>query len=189
MIAGLLEPNTGTVLKSSDRIKASFLRQEFVDELDLEATLLSEFQTAFVEETKALKRYKEVEDDMTASSSDMQKMESLLNEMEDLRQKLDSMDAWNLDSRIDKLLPLLGFTEEDLSAKVGSFSGGWKVSVRSKSTLFPSGLFGELFGEFLGERVSFVMLTNVTFHPPLFLTGAYWSRKNSATEPRSAVAR
>mmetsp|Transcript_1554 Transcript_1554/g.5478 ORF Transcript_1554/g.5478 Transcript_1554/m.5478 type:complete len:630 (-) Transcript_1554:4382-6271(-) len=129
IIAGQLEPTKGEVIKSSPRLKASFLRQEFVDELDTNAILRTEFEKSFVDESKALARYKEVETSLTDASQDMEKMESLLNEMEELRQNIEAMDAWNLTSRIDKILPLLGFDQEDLEAKVGSFSGGWKVRI------------------------------------------------------------
>ena len=129
IIAGLLEPTSGEVTKSSSKTKSSFLRQEFVDELDPSRTLREEFMAAFEEEGKLLMEYKECEQDIASAGEDMGKMEELLNRMEDLRQKCEEKDAWNLDARIDKVLPGLGFVEEDNDKLVASFSGGWKVRI------------------------------------------------------------
>lgn len=129
LIAGLMEPSSGEVLRSSKKTKASFLRQEFIDELDPTRTLREEFFSSFKEEGEALMAYKKCEVGIGAAGEDMEKLEEMLNRMEELRQKCDDLDAWNLDSRIDKVMPGLGFIEEDNDKLVASFSGGWKVRI------------------------------------------------------------
>lgn len=129
MIAGLMQPSSGEVVRSSVRTKASFLRQEFVDELDPRRTLREEFAAAFVEESKLLAEYAQCEKDITAAGDNLEKLEVLLNRLEELRQKCDEKDAWNLESRIDKVMPGLGFTEDDNYKLVAAFSGGWKVRI------------------------------------------------------------
>lgn len=129
LIAGLLEPSSGEVIKSSEKTRASFLRQEFVEELDPTRTLREEFSAAFVEEGKLLDEYRQCEKDIENAGSDLEKLEILLDRLEALRGKCDQKDAWNLDSRIDKVMPGLGFTEEDNDKLVASFSGGWKVRI------------------------------------------------------------
>lgn len=129
MIAGLVQPTSGEVVKSSSRTKASFLRQEFVDELDPRRTLREEFASAFVEEMKLLGEYETCEREIADAGDDLEKLEVLLNRLEDLRQKCDDKDAWNLEPRIDKVMPGLGFTEDDNDKLVAAFSGGWKVRI------------------------------------------------------------
>lgn len=129
MIAGSVEPTSGEIVRSSDKTKASFLRQEFVDELDPTRTLREEFLSAFTEECKLLKQYEQCERDIEIAGENMGKLESLLNLMEDLRVKCDQKDAWNLDSKIDRVMPGLGFNADDNDKLVASFSGGWKVRI------------------------------------------------------------
>lgn len=129
IIAGSVEPTSGEVVRSSSRTKASFLRQEFVDELDPTRTLREELLSAFKEESELIRKYKECEDEIATAGEDMERLEMLLNQMEDLRVKCDQTDAWNLDSSVDKVMPGLGFVEDDNDKLVASFSGGWKVRI------------------------------------------------------------
>jgi ATP-binding cassette, subfamily F, member 3 len=129
LIAGTLEPTSGEVVRSSTRTKASFLRQEFVDELVATNTLREEFLTAFIEEQAALSAYAQTERDIEAADDDLTRLDTLLNQLESLRERCDSLDAWNLDSRIDKVMPGLGFVESDNDKLVSAFSGGWKVRI------------------------------------------------------------
>jgi len=129
IVAGSLESTSGKVTRSSKRTKASFLRQEFVDELTMSNTLREEFRSAFVAENELMTKYEAVENKVAAAGDDLSQLEELLNELEDLRQKCEAENVWNLESRIDKILPGLGFSEEDNDKLVGSFSGGWKVRI------------------------------------------------------------
>lgn len=129
IIAGLLQPNEGEVVSASARTKCSFLRQENVDELDPTRTLREEFTTAFEEELKAIAEYKACEEEISGAGDNLDKLEGLLNRLEELRQKCDNLDAWNLDTRIDKVMPGLGFVPDDNDKLVASFSGGWKVRI------------------------------------------------------------
>lgn len=129
IIAGLVEPTSGDVARSSSRTKASFLRQEFVDELDPTRTLREEFLSAFKEKSELIRKYKECEDEIASAGEDLERLEMLLNQMEELRVKCDETDAWNLDSNVDKVMPGLGFVEDDNDKLVASFSGGWKVRI------------------------------------------------------------
>lgn len=129
LIAGTLDPSSGEIVRSSSRTKSSFLRQEFVDELDPRRTLREEFTSAFTEESALLAAYEECEREVATAGDNMEMLEKLLNRLEDLRVKCDEKDAWNLDSRIDKVMPGLGFTEDDNDKLVASYSGGWKVRI------------------------------------------------------------
>lgn len=129
VIAGLVETTSGEVVKSSSKTKASFLRQEFIDELDPTRTLREEFASAFVEEMKLLSDYEQCEKDISEAGGDLEKLEVLLNRLEELREQCNQKDAWNLDSRIDRVMPGLGFTEDDNEKLVAAFSGGWKVRI------------------------------------------------------------
>ncbi|KAI0563600.1 ABC transporter [Gracilaria domingensis] len=129
IIAGLLKPTSGEVVRSSKKTRASFLRQEFVDELDPTRTLREEFYSAFHKEMKLAAEYTKCERDIATVGDDMESLERLLNLFEDLRQQCEESDVWNLDARIDRVMPGLGFSEDDSDKLVASFSGGWKVRI------------------------------------------------------------
>lgn len=129
IMAGLLEPTSGEVVRSSQKTKASFLRQEFVDELDPRRTLREEFLSAFQEESRLILEYQQCEKDIEDAGGDLEKLGVLLDRLEELRVKCDERGAWNLESRVDKVMPGLGFDEDDNDKLVASFSGGWKVRI------------------------------------------------------------
>ncbi|KAA8497333.1 ABC transporter F family member 2 [Porphyridium purpureum] len=129
MIAGELEPSSGAVVRSSDRTRMAVLRQEFVEELDNCRTLGEELLVGCSEEQAAVRAYEEAEQAVEMAGDDLEKMETLLNALEDARVRCDELDAWNLQPRIDRLLPGLGFNPDDLHKLVGAFSGGWKVRI------------------------------------------------------------
>lgn len=129
IIAGMLKPTTGEVVRSGKRTKVAFLKQEFVDDLDPKRTLREEFLTCFEEEYSLLREFDELETKINAAGEDLTKLETLLNRMEEVRIKCEERDAWNLDARIDKVVPGLGFVPDDHERLVASFSGGWKVRI------------------------------------------------------------
>eukprot|EP00178_Gracilaria_changii_P020376 TRINITY_DN591_c0_g1_i1.p1 TRINITY_DN591_c0_g1~~TRINITY_DN591_c0_g1_i1.p1 ORF type:complete len:989 (-),score=220.63 TRINITY_DN591_c0_g1_i1:6953-9919(-) len=129
IIADLLKPTSGEVVRSSKNTRASFLRQEFVDELDPTRTLREELYSAFHKEMLLAAEYTKCERDIATVGDDMESLERLLNLFEDLRQQCEENDVWNLDARIDKVMPGLGFTADDNDKLVAAFSGGWKVRI------------------------------------------------------------
>lgn len=129
IIAGQLQPNEGEVVSASAKTKCSFLRQEFIDELDPRRTLREEFMSAFELEYKAIAEYNACEAEVSNAGGNLDILEDLLNKLEELRLKCEELDAWNLDTKIDKVMPGLGFVPDDNDKLVASFSGGWKVRI------------------------------------------------------------
>jgi len=130
ILSGELEPTTGDVVKSSADLRTAILRQEFVDELVKERTLKEEFMSVFQEENKIIQDLKEVEDTLeNISGDDTDKMQDLLDRMQDLQQKAEDKDVYVLESRVKKIMDLMGFTEDEGEDLVASFSGGWKMRI------------------------------------------------------------
>jgi len=132
ILGGLAEPTTGDVIKSAADLRVSILRQEFVDELVPERPLRDEFRSVFKKENAILLKLKENEEElekMTGGDTDGDRMQEILDEMAKLQQQANDKDAFNLDSRISKVMDLMGFTEEEGSSPVKNFSGGWKMRI------------------------------------------------------------
>jgi ABC-type Mn2+/Zn2+ transport system ATPase subunit len=130
ILAGELEPTTGDVVKSSGDLRTAMLRQEFVDDLVKDRTLKEEFTSVFEEENQILQDMKETEEALeNMGSDDSGKMQEILDRMQELQQKAEDKDVYLLESRVKKIMDLMGFTDDEGDDLVASFSGGWKMRI------------------------------------------------------------
>lgn len=130
ILAGELEPTTGDVVKSSQDLRVAVLRQEFVDELVAERTLQEEFLSVFGEEMKILEdiRAAEIELENTQAENSA-KMQEILDRMQDLQNNAENKGVYALESRVKKVMDLMGFSDDEGDDLVASFSGGWKMRI------------------------------------------------------------
>ena len=49
--------------------------------------------------------------------------------MQDLQQKAEDKDVYVLESRVKKIMDLMGFNDDEADDLVASFSGGWKMRI------------------------------------------------------------
>jgi len=132
ILAGEMEPTAGDVVKSKSDLRISILRQEFIEDLDLTNTLQEEFQSVFEEEYKLLNELREQEKKLENVSGELSPddMQNILDKMEDLQNKIQDKDVYQIDARISKIMDVMGFTsEDDASQLVSSYSGGWKMRI------------------------------------------------------------
>ena len=129
ILNGDIEPTTGDVVKSSKDLRVALLRQEFVDELVLDRSLKEEFMSVFAEEAKILSDLRESEIELENVGSDTDKMQEILDRMQKLQAKADAKEVYNLESRVEKIMNLMGYMPEEGSYPVRSFSGGWKMRI------------------------------------------------------------
>ena len=132
ILAGELEPTAGDVVKSSKDLRVAMLRQEFIDEIDLTRTLREEFMAVFTEEADIMNSLREAEEElaqMSGSADDADKMQEVLDRMNKLQNKADAKNVNALDSRVSKIMDLMGFEPEEGDYEVSAFSGGWKMRI------------------------------------------------------------
>lgn len=130
ILAGELEPTTGDVVKSSAKLRTAMLRQEFVDELVKERTLREEFLSVFEEENQILSDLKATELALESMSGENpEKMQEILDRMQELQQKAEDKEVYVLESRVKKTMDLMGFQDDESDDLVASFSGGWKMRI------------------------------------------------------------
>ena len=106
------------------------LRQEFIDELVLERTLREEFLSVFAEENQILTGLKSAEEELeNTPPEDADKMQEILDRMQELQNKAESKGVYALESRVRKVMDVMGFQEEETEDLVASFSGGWRMRI------------------------------------------------------------
>jgi ATP-binding cassette subfamily F protein 3 len=128
IIAGLEEPTSGQVVRQGDP-RISYLRQEF--DVDPSRTVRQELFQAFGEAAEVLIRQRQVEEAMAGeqAASDPALLDRLIEDLGRLQSRFESLHGYELDARIDKLLPTIGFTPEAAEKAVGDYSGGWQMRI------------------------------------------------------------
>jgi ATP-binding cassette, subfamily F, member 3 len=128
IIAGLEEPSSGQVVKQGDP-RIVYLQQEF--DVDPQHTVRQELFQAFGEAAEVLNRQRQVEEAMASekAAEDPDHLDELIHELGALQSRFESLHGYELDARIDKLLPTIGFTPEGAEQLVGDYSGGWQMRI------------------------------------------------------------
>lgn len=128
ILAGELEPTTGEITMSSDKLKVAFLRQEFAESLDNAKTLKEELASVFAEEAEMLQSISQLEHELQSAEDDEQRLRVLekLGTLQDLANK---KGAYAVEAKVERIAMQMGFADTDVDALVASFSGGWKMRI------------------------------------------------------------
>ncbi len=128
IIAGLEEPTSGQVVRQGDP-RIAYLQQEF--DVDLARSVRQELFQAFGEAAEVLNRQRQVEEAMASeeAASDAALLDRLIDDLSQLQSRFEALHGYELDARIDKLLPSIGFTPETAERVVGDYSGGWQMRI------------------------------------------------------------
>jgi ATP-binding cassette subfamily F protein 3 len=128
IIAGMEEPTSGLVVRQGDP-RIAYLQQEF--DVDLNRTVREELFQAFGEAAEVLSRQRLVEDEMGSekAAADPEHLDELIHELGRLHSRFEALHGYELEARIDKLLPTIGFTPEGADQPVGDYSGGWQMRI------------------------------------------------------------
>ncbi|WP_255147163.1 ABC-F family ATP-binding cassette domain-containing protein [Synechococcus sp. ATX 2A4] len=128
LIAGIEEPTSGQVVRQGNP-RIAYLKQEF--DVDPGRTVREELFQAFGEAAEVLIRQHRVEHEMAGeqASADPDHLDDLIHELGRLHSRFEALHGYELDARIDKLLPTIGFTPESADLPVGDYSGGWQMRI------------------------------------------------------------
>jgi sulfate-transporting ATPase len=126
IIAGLDQAYQGDVVFSPG-YSVGYLPQE--PELDLERTVKEIVMEGCQETVDVLKEYEEINASFMdeAVLNDPDKMEKLIARQGEVSDKIDALDAWELDNKLDRAMDALRCPPDD--QKIGTLSGGEKRRV------------------------------------------------------------
>jgi len=122
IVMGEVEPTTGEVIHPANW-RIAYLTQEF--EVEATRTVKQEFWTVFTEANQCQVDTEKVHEAMETATGE--ELDKLILQMDRLHRQFESLDGYNLESKIDKMLPEMGFTEENAEQLVSTFSGGWQM--------------------------------------------------------------
>lgn len=133
IIAGEIEPSAGELIRPAS-LRIAYLTQEF--EVDPTRTVKEEFWRAFKEANEVHEALSDVHREM--ETADPETLDKLIHKMDRLQRQFEAMDGYGLDSKIEKILPELGFEQEDGDRLVSAFSGGWQMRMSLGKILLQS---------------------------------------------------
>ena len=128
IIAGLEEPTSGKVVRQGNP-RIVYLQQEF--DVDLSRTVRQELFQAFGEAAEVLEQQGRVEKEMESdkAAGDSLYLDHLIDQLGKLHSRFDALHGYELDARIEKLLPTIGFQAEEAETLVEDYSGGWQMRI------------------------------------------------------------
>nr|WP_257473278.1 ABC-F family ATP-binding cassette domain-containing protein [Prochlorococcus marinus] len=137
IIAGLEEATDGSLITEGDP-SIAYLKQEF--DVDIARTVREELFEAFQEASDLLHKQKLIQEKMESelASQDSDYLNSLIKELSVIQSKFESINGYDLESKIEKLLPNIGFNQKDAGRLVGDFSGGWQMRIALGKILLQS---------------------------------------------------
>jgi ATP-binding cassette subfamily F protein 3 len=126
LIAGMEEASSGQVVKQGEP-RIAYLQQEF--DVDPSRTVREELFQAFGEAAIVLDKQKRVESEMGSerAATDPDHLDELIHELGRLQTRFEGLHGYELDARIDKLLPTIGFKLDEADRLVSDYSGGWQM--------------------------------------------------------------
>ncbi len=128
IIAGLEEATDGSLILEGDP-SIAYLKQEF--DVDVHRTVREELFEAFQEASSLLNNQKLLQEKMESELAvkDLDYLNSLIKELSVIQAKFESINGYDLESKVEKLLPTIGFNYEEADQLVGDFSGGWQMRI------------------------------------------------------------
>ena len=137
IIAGLEEATDGSLIAEGDP-SVAYLKQEF--DVDVSRTVREELFEAFQEASELVHSQKLIQEKMESelASKDLDYLDSLIKELSVVQNKFESINGYDLESKIEKLLPTIGFNQKEANRLVGDFSGGWQMRIALGKILLQS---------------------------------------------------
>ncbi len=122
IISGEIEPTAGEIIRPAS-LHIAYLNQEF--EVDPSRTVREEFWTVFQEANQVQNSLLQVQRDMESATPE--ELDQLIHKLDRLQRQFEALDGYGLEARIGKILPEMGFEQEDGDRLVSAFSGGWQM--------------------------------------------------------------
>jgi ATP-binding cassette subfamily F protein 3 len=122
IIAGEIEPTSGEVIRPAS-LHIAYLSQEF--EIDPTRTVKEEFWRAFSEANEVHESLMEVHRELEAATPE--NLDDMIHKMDRLQRQFEGLNGYGLEAQIEKILPEIGFEQEDGDRLVSAFSGGWQM--------------------------------------------------------------
>lgn len=128
IMGGVAATDDGVVTRSKN-FTVGYLPQES-NEILTGRTLYEEAETAFNALLKLQEEVEQLNEQLGNCPTDSEDFQQLLKRQGEIQHQLDGSDIYSMRSKIEKVLLGLGFKQEDMTAPVSTFSGGWLMRLK-----------------------------------------------------------
>ncbi len=126
LLTGELEPESGLIQKQKN-ITIGYLPQDHI--VHRGKTLIDEVFTALSDIKSLQKKEKEIISQLDSSSLSDEGKEDLVNQLGEVHLRLEELESYSAEYKIEKILTGLGFAEKDFRRLTDEFSGGWQMRI------------------------------------------------------------
>ena len=128
IIAGLEEASSGKIVRQGE-LRIAYLQQEF--EVNLRHTVREELFQAFDDAAVVINKLRLVEEAMESERATQSPdyLDTLIKQLGTLQNHFEAIHGYELEAKVEKLLPKIGFSQEEAQQLVGEYSGGWQMRI------------------------------------------------------------
>ncbi len=126
LITGVLQPESGDV-NIQKRVKIGYLPQEQI--IHSGKNLLDEAASGAGDVMELREREAEIMRELDTLAENEDEREDLIYQLGTIHHRLEDLDSYTLESRIEQILIGLGFKETDFDRPTEEFSGGWQMRI------------------------------------------------------------
>lgn len=126
IISGELQPERGNVFKQKG-VSVGYLPQDNITHAGKK--LLDEAKSALTGIISLREKETELSDKLSNTNLTNEEREDLIHQLGEVHHRLEELDSYSADSKVEKVLVGLGFFEEDFNRLTDEFSGGWQMRI------------------------------------------------------------
>lgn len=126
IMRGLLQPESGKVLQQK-RTTIGYLPQEQV--VHRGKILIDEAKSARIDIIQLQKKEEILTESLSDEKLSSEEKEDLAKQLGEVHHRLEELDIYTVESKVEKILIGLGFSEKDFEKETGTFSGGWQMRI------------------------------------------------------------
>jgi ATP-binding cassette, subfamily F, member 3 len=126
IITGIISPESGKIQKQKD-LTIGYLPQDNISHTG--KTLLDEAKSSLTALISLQAKEEVITNQLLLDSLTVEEKEDLANQLGEVHHKLEDLDSYSAESKIEKILIGLGFDEADFSRNTSEFSGGWQMRI------------------------------------------------------------
>lgn len=126
IISGVLQPEAGNVYRQKG-ITVGYLPQENVTHKG--KTLIDEAFSALTDIISLREKEEYLSEKLLDSNLIEDERQDVINQLGEVHHRLEELDSYSADARVEKILTGLGFDEREFRKKTDEFSGGWQMRI------------------------------------------------------------
>jgi len=126
IISGLIQPESGNVSRQKG-ISIGYLPQENINHKG--KSLIDEATSALTDIITLREKENDISNKLTDPNLSEGEQHDFINQLGEVHHRLEELDSYSANSKVEKIISGLGFSESDFNKQTDEFSGGWQMRI------------------------------------------------------------